>query len=169
MDLYTGAEKALKMDDATWMRHANPSSVWTRLFTMMPLLSLAIWSRDWIGWYALLAVAAVGVWVWYNPRAFAEPKSTDNWGSKGTFGERIFLETRKTTLPAHHVRAANVLTFLSLVGMAIWIYGLVVLDFWAVVAGIIGIGVPKAWFVDRMVWIYDEQKDTDPRYASWLR
>jgi hypothetical protein len=31
-----------------WMRHANPVSVWTR-FAVLPLLALAVWSREWIG------------------------------------------------------------------------------------------------------------------------
>ena len=35
-----------------WMRHANPRSVWTR-FTCVSLVVLAVWSRDWIGWYCL--------------------------------------------------------------------------------------------------------------------
>ena len=32
----------------SWMRHANPASVWTR-FAVLPLLMLSVWSRDWIG------------------------------------------------------------------------------------------------------------------------
>ena len=30
------------------MRHTNPVSVWSR-FSVLALLALAIWSRDWIG------------------------------------------------------------------------------------------------------------------------
>ena len=41
-----------KMDESTWMRHANPWSVGTR-FTVLPLLILAIWSRVWLGWFSL--------------------------------------------------------------------------------------------------------------------
>jgi hypothetical protein len=33
----------LKGED--WQRHANPVSVWTR-FAVLPLLALAVWSRD---------------------------------------------------------------------------------------------------------------------------
>ena len=29
--------------------------------------------------------------------------------------------------------------------------------------------LPKAWFVDRMVWIYHDTKDSDPTFASWLK
>lgn len=89
--------------------------------------------------------------------------------AKGTFGERIFLKERKTKIAPHHLRMANFLTLLSFIGALIWIYGLWALNFWAVVAGTVSTVLPKAWFVDRMVWIYEEMKDTDPVYASWLR
>ena len=39
---------AFGMDDATWARHANPWSAWTRI-PILPLLCLAIWGRAWIG------------------------------------------------------------------------------------------------------------------------
>ena len=26
----------------------------------------------------------------------------------------------------------------------------------------------KTWFVDRMVWLFDDMKDTRPEYRSWL-
>ena len=169
MDLFSGAEKMLSMDEDAWMRHANPWSVWTRFLTCVPLLSLAVWSRLWIDWYSVFPVGLALLWIWYNPRAFLAPKSTDNWASKGTFGERIFLMRRKSDLPKHHVYAANVMTLFSLIGSVIWIYGLYELNFWATIAGVIGVVLPKAWFVDRMVWIYEEMKETDPAYQAWSR
>ena len=44
-----------------WMRHANPISVWTR-FSIVSLVAISVWSRDWIGWWCLvpLAVSACG-------------------------------------------------------------------------------------------------------------
>jgi hypothetical protein len=41
-------ERLMGMDDATWARHANPWSGWTRV-TIVPLLSSANWSRVWLG------------------------------------------------------------------------------------------------------------------------
>lgn len=169
MDLFASAEKMMGMDESVWMRHANPWSVWTRFATMVPLISLAVWSRAWIGWYSLLPLGLVLLWVWYNPRAFSAPRSTDNWASKGVFGERVFLETRNTTLPRHHYVAAHVLSTLTFVGSVIWLYGLALLDFWATIAGIVGVVLPKAWFVDRMVWIFEDMKNSDPRYEGWIR
>lgn len=59
---------AFAMDDATWRRHANPWSVWTR-FAAFPLLVLAIWSRVWLGWWAFVPVGVMMILLWYNPRA----------------------------------------------------------------------------------------------------
>ena len=168
MDPYAWAERSMAMDDATWLRHANPWSVWTR-FTGLPLLTLAAFSCQWIGAYAVLPIGLAPVWAWWTPRAFPVPRSTDNWASKGTFGERVFLERRRIDVPEHHVRAANVLALLAAAGLPIWLYGLLTLDAWAAVAGVLATALPRAWFVDRMVWIYEEMKDRDPRYGAWLR
>ena len=169
MDIFDKAERLMTMDDQVWKKHASPWSVWTRFFTVTPLISLAVWSRAWLGWYSLVPIGIAIFWSWYNPRAFPEPKFTNNWSAKATFGERVFLERRKVDIPQHHLQAANVLTFMSFIGFLIWIYGLLTLNFWATVAGLIGVVMPKAWFCDRMVWIYEDMKHTDPVYLSWLK
>ena len=158
----------MQMDEAVWSRHASPWSVWTR-FTVIPLFTVAAWSRVWLGWSALAPVAAVVLWAWWNPRAFPPPSSTNNWASKGTFGERVFIERRNVDVPPHHMRAAHVLTALTALGALLWLYGLVVLNAWATLAGMLATMLSKAWFIDRMVWIYEDFKDRDPKYAAWLR
>lgn len=168
MQLLRAAERLMAMDDAAWARHANPWSVWSR-FTCLPLLALAVWSRTWLGWWALVPLALALVWTWYNPRAFAPPATTDTWASKGTFGERVFLNRKTVPVPRHHVRAGKVLTAFSAVGMAMLSYGLIVLDAWATVGGLLVAIGSKAWFVDRMVWLYEDMKDATPEYAGWLR
>ena len=50
------------MSDEAWKRHANPWSVWTR-FAAIPLMILAIWSRLWLGWWCLVPITAVIVWL----------------------------------------------------------------------------------------------------------
>ena len=56
MDIFKAAERLMAMDDAAWTRHANPWSGISR-FSCGPLLILAIWSRDWIGWWSLIPIA----------------------------------------------------------------------------------------------------------------
>lgn len=158
----------MSMREETWQRHANPWSVHTR-FLSLPLLSLAVWSRVWIDAWSLLPVALVLLWIWLNPRMFPPPRRTDNWASMATFGERVYLNRAQVPIPSHHLRAANVLQAMSGVGLPILIYGLYALDLWAVVLGNFWIMTFKAWFVDRMVWLYLDMKDRDSLYGSWLR
>src|SRR5690606_2418557 len=104
-----------RMDETTWARHANPWSVWTRV-AILPLMALAVWSRVWIGWWALLPVALLVVWTWLNPRAFPPPRSFDSWAAKGVLGERLWIARREgPPLPERHRRLPLVLNGVSAV------------------------------------------------------
>jgi hypothetical protein len=151
-DVFKSLERLMSMDDRVWRRHANPWSGWTRV-TALPLLVLAIWSRVWIGWWAVPAVGLVLVWIWLNPRVFPEPSRLDAWMSRGVLGERIFLEHRDE-VPDAHVRAANVLSWLSLPGAGLMVWGLWDLWWEGAVFGMILALLPKLWFLDRMVWLH---------------
>jgi hypothetical protein len=56
---------------------------------------------------------------------------------------------------------------LQLPGLACLAYGLVVADPVAVVAGLLIVQGSKAWFIDRMVLLFEQMKRTDPEYAGW--
>lgn len=156
-----------RMDERTWARHASPWSVWTRAISL-PLLMLAVWSRAWIGWWALLPVAAVVLWLWINPRAFPPPRSTNNWASKGVLGERVWLNRREVPVPEHHRLAPNILSAISASGALLLIWGLVRLEIWPALLGAVIVMLCKLWFVDRMVWLYEDMKDRHPPYREWL-
>ncbi|MBR9885549.1 MAG: hypothetical protein GYB21_18650 [Oceanospirillales bacterium] len=149
------------MDDKSWQRHANPWSVYSR-FSALPLISLAFWSREWLGAYALVPILLSLLWVWINPRVFGVPERTDNWASRGTFGERIYLNRHTESIPAHHLRACRVLQALSLAGVPVFIYGLYTLDLATLLLGNLWVMAFKAWFVDRMVWLYMDMKEARP-------
>jgi hypothetical protein len=152
----------------SWLRHANPLSVWTR-FAVLPLLALAIWSRDWIGWWSLAAVALALVFMVVNPLLFPPPRSTRNWASKGVFGERVWSDRDTVDIPRQfrdsRVPAATYV--FQTAGLAIMAYGLVELDLLAVVSGTLITQVAKAWFIDRMVLLYEDMKARNPEYAAW--
>lgn len=158
---------AFEMDGETWARHANPWSVWTR-FLILPLFVPAIWSRVWLGWWALVPVAALVLWTWLNPRLFSRPRSTDNWASKAVLGERVWLNRDKIAVPERHRRAPNVLSAVSGVGMPFVLWGLIALDIWPTLLGLALVTLGKLWFLDRMVWLYEDMKDARPEYRSWL-
>ncbi|MGY1661467.1 DUF6653 family protein [Geodermatophilus sp. SYSU D00705] len=152
----------------SWMRHANPVSVWTR-FAVLPLLALSVWSRDWIGWWSLVAVAASVVFMVVNPLLFPPPASTRNWASKAVLGERVRSETARADLPAQFrsARAEAVTYAFQVAGLAQLTYGLVVLDPLATVAGLLLVQCAKAWFADRMVLLFEDVKARRPEYAAW--
>jgi hypothetical protein len=152
----------------SWMRHANPWSVWTR-FAVLPLLILAVWSRDWIGWWSLAAVAAVLVFMMVNPLLFRESRSTRNWASRGVFGEHIWSDRDTVELPRQFLtsKVPAVTTAIQVAGVALLASGLVRLDLLAVVAGLVLAQTAKAWYLDRMVLLFEEMKGRHPEYASW--
>jgi hypothetical protein len=150
------------------MRHANPVSVWTR-FAVLPLLALAVWSREWIGWWWLAAFALALGFMMVNPLLFPPPRSTRNWASKGVFGERIWTERDKVAIPAQFRGSGvnNATYAFQVVGMVVLVYGLVELDLLAVVTGVVLTQTAKAWFIDRMVLLFEDMKARNPEYARW--
>ena len=160
--------KLFGLEGDRWMRHANPVSVWTR-FAVLPLLALAIWSREWIGWWSLAAVALALVFMMVNPLLSPPPRSTRNWASKGVLGERIWSDRGKVELPPQFRDSGvtNATYAFQLAGLAIMAYGLVELDLLAVVAGLLVTQAAKAWFIDRMVLLFDDMKARVPEYAAW--
>ena len=156
-----------RMTEEAWARHANPWSVWTRN-TVLPLLIIAIWSRAWLGWWALVSVALAVLWTWLNPRIFSKPRSTNNWASKAVLGERVWLNRDEVPVPEHHRTVPLVLNVVSAIGMVFLIWGLIALDIWPTLLGTAIAYLGKLWFVDRMVWLYEDMKDAMPEYKSWL-
>lgn len=159
---------AFSMSEDAWMRHTNPWSGWTRFITVLPLLVLAIWSRVWLGWWSLIPVTIALLWTWLNPRIFPKPRSTDHWISKGVLGERVWLNRDQVPVPQHHQRVPNLLNAISALGSLFVIGGLVKLDVCPTVFGIALVVLGKLWFIDRMVWLYEDMKDANPEYQSWL-
>ena len=154
------------MTAQSWARHANPLSVYSRIFGGT-LVFLAFWSLHWIGWYAALVIAAAFVWVWVNPRLFPPPTHANAWATKGVLGERVFLNRRAVPVPAGFVRAAQVTTGLALACLVLTVLAFWQRDVWlAFTAWHAGI-LAKLWFCDRMVWLWDVMKDATPEYKRW--
>lgn len=167
----TGNAKIAKLfglEGESWMRHANPASVWTR-FTVVSILSLAIWSRDWIGAWCLIGVALAIIWMFVNPLLFKAPKSTRNWASRSVLGERIWVDRNKVDLPEQfRSRAVSLVSnAYSTIGMGILAFGLVDLNLIATVTGILITHGGKAWYLDRMSLLFADMKGRNAEYAAW--
>ena len=150
-----GAERIMAMNATVWARHANPWSGWSRV-SILPLLAVAVWSRVWIGWWALLPIGAVLIWTWLNPRLFPPPASTNNWMSKGVLGERIWLLRGKDAALAHHVPVVRALTIATSTGAVFLVVGLAALNLFLTMTGLAIAMLSKLWLLDRMVWVYSE-------------
>jgi hypothetical protein len=125
------------------------------------LFVLAVWSRVWLGWWCLVPIALLIVWTVVNPRAFPPPKSTDNWMSKGVLGERIWLARNEAPIPEHHAQMAHILMAITALGVLPLTWGLYHLDIWATGAGLLLLMGGKLWFLDRMVWLYEDTRRAD--------
>lgn len=152
--MYKLSEHVMSMDEATWARHANPWSVYSR-FTALPLIALSVWSRWWLGWDALYPLACTIFWIWLNPRLFPAPKSTDNWASKGVMGEQLFLRRRKLLLPIPRVKYAHLYTLVSIAGVGVMMYGLWKFDLYATTIGMLVAMLSKTLFLHQMVKLYE--------------
>jgi hypothetical protein len=167
----TGERRVAKLfglQGDTWMRHANPWSVWTR-FAVLPLLAASIWSRDWIGWWSLVPLVLSLVFMMVNPLLFPEPRSTRNWTSKSVFGERVWADRDTVELPEQFrsSRVPAVAQSIQVVGIAVLAYGLVRFDLLAAVTGTVLCQTAKLWYLDRMVLLFEDMKARRPEYAAW--
>ena len=156
-----------RLSDENWMRHANPISVWSR-YSVLPLLLLCIWSRLWLGWWSLLPGLLAMFWLFFNPILFKRPKSTRNWASRAVLGERVFLNRDQVPIPERHLTYLHSgLNALSAAGLLLAVWA--VIEYWAFGA-VLGVGLAylgKSWYLDRMVWLYEDMKGANETYQSW--
>lgn len=153
--LNRAAKRLMAMNDEVWARHANPLSGWSRV-TILPLFVIAVWSRVWIEWWALVPVGVVLLWTWLNPRLFPSPASIDNWMSKGVLGERLWLSRGMDSELSHHVPVIRTLTIATSAGAVLLLCGLAGLNVPLTTTGLAITMLTKLWILDRMVWIYSE-------------
>jgi hypothetical protein len=166
MTLEKRISRVFGLDDEAWMRHANPWSVWTR-HTVLPLLVFAFWSRIWLGWDSLFLIIPALAWTFLNPRLFPPPASTDSWASRGVLGERVWMNRDCVPVPTHHRRMPHVLNIISGIGFLVVVWGTAALALWPLVVGFALVYLGKLWFLDRMVWLYQDMQQM-PEYRIWL-
>lgn len=154
------------LDDAAWMRHANPWSVILRN-TVLPILVVAFWSRTWLGWWAGIPITIALLWTWANPHLFQAPRSFDHWTSKSVLGERVWLNRDFVPVPGYHRRVANILSAVGGIGLLFIVWGVIFFDPWPVLLGAVMVYMGKLWYLDRMVWLWQDMKNATEEYLSW--
>ncbi len=154
--------RVFRLDDAGWARHANPWSGWSRAVTALPVLVLAVWSRIWLGWWSLIPVAGALAWIWLNPRAFGPAADDSAWITKGVLGERLWVNRDRVPVPERHQTVPHILNLAQLAGLPFLVWGLIVLQVWPTVVGVLLIAGTKLWFIDRMAILYEDMITADP-------
>jgi hypothetical protein len=78
---------AARVRRATFARHCNPWSAWTR-WASTPLTLVPVWSRRWshAGWLAL--------WLAVNPFVFGKPRDERAWSTRAMLGEELWIRDR---------------------------------------------------------------------------
>ncbi|MDC6367690.1 MULTISPECIES: DUF6653 family protein [Flavobacteriaceae] len=158
MSLEKQIAQVFNLKGDSWLKHANPWSIWTR-FATLPFIVLAIWSRVWLGWYCLIPISILVIWLIINPTLFSKPKSLESWGSKSVLGEKYWSERKENPVPKHHNTPVLILTVLQTIGGVILIIGLWKLEINWTIIGTITVYLTKMWFLDRMVWIFEDMKN----------
>lgn len=101
-----------------------------------------------------------------NPVFFKKAGSTKNWASKSVLGERVWSNRDKIDIPVYHKTAPYILNGISSLGMVLSIWAIVTLSIWPAILGIALAYLGKSWYLDRMVWIYEDMKHV-PEYGRW--
>lgn len=159
--------KAFNLTDENWMKHANPISVWSR-YSVLPIIIIAFWSRIWIGWWCLIPGVLSFIWMFFNPVIFNKPRSTKNWASKAVLGERVFLNRDNIKIPCHHkVSLYKILNGISSIGYFLAVWSIIFFSKWGAVLGVTMTYLGKSWYLDRMVWLYEDMKNENEIYRSW--
>ncbi len=143
-----------RMNDEGWRRHANPWSVYTRL-TAVPMMILAVWSRAWIGWWSLLPIAGVMLWLFLNPHVFSPVPASEGWAAKGIYGERLWLKSRGEDLPSGYRRVLRRLAALGAAGGILLLWGLVELSPWPTLYRATLLILAQLWRIDRLGLLYE--------------
>ncbi|MBI0294157.1 hypothetical protein JBE04_06600 [Streptomyces sp. PRKS01-29] len=125
--------------------------MWTR-FAAIPAFELAVWSRQWLGWWCLAAVVAVVVWLWLNVHLF-EPVEPTSWVARGIYGERLHVDG---TVPTEHKTTLNWLIASGLAGFALIAWGLVALNAWPLTLGTAVVVFAQLWRIDRYGLLFQQ-------------
>jgi len=82
--------------------------------------------------------------------------SLESWASKAVLGERVWIDRDDRPVPERHRRVPHVLNAVSGTGMLVVAWGVVRLAVWPTLLGTTLAYAGKLWFLDRMVWLYED-------------
>ena len=83
--------------------------------------------------------------------------------------ERIWINRRKVPIPKDYAFMAALLNTINGLGLGFpfLIYGLYNINFRTTLLGMVLIYAGKMWFLDRMVWLFENMKEKHQEYSNW--
>jgi len=118
---------------------------------------LTFWTRKWIGAWCLAPGLLIFIWAHLYPLFLNRRISPPNWAARAMLGERIFLNRDKVEIPAaHNLPLHALLALIASTGVILIIWSVVFYSVWGVVLGLAMAGFGRGWFLDRMVWLYED-------------
>ncbi len=139
---------------------------WARL-SVLPLLVLACWSREWLAWGAIVPITMALFWGWWQPRLFPVYDNDQGWALKALLGEQAWLNRHNMPVPKQHSRIPQILSFLSASACVPLIWGIITLHIWPTLLGMACIYLVNYWRLDRMVWLYEDMCNIQTPYR-WM-
>ncbi len=82
--------------------------------------------------------------------------------------ERVWLNRNQIPVPLDDRPLPNLLGVVSALGMVFVIWGAIAIAIWPTLLGASVVYLSKLWFIDRMVWLYEDMKNVEPEYRRWL-
>lgn len=67
----------------------------------------------------------------------------------------------------HRLPLLKILNTISSIGMLLSIWAIVYYSVWGAVTGVALAYLGKSWYLDRMVWLYEDMKDQNETYKQW--
>ncbi len=117
--------------------------------------------------YFVIPLGLTLLWTFVNPRLFDEPDSLENWASKGVLGERIWKDRSAYDIPRDFSVLTHMLNATQVIGLIPFLWGLYTLDFWMTMTGFAVAFLCKAWFFDRMVWLFEDMREME-KIHEWM-
>ena len=135
------------------------------MVTGIPLIIISVWSRVWIGWWSVLFVAFVALWLWLNPRLFSAARDDSRWMSRGVFGEKLWAERGKLARGYISPLLPILWNVVAGIGALAMIVGLYRLDLVSTLVGGLVAFAAKTAFIGQMVILYDRAIAAQPELA----
>jgi len=140
-----------------WRKYTTPCSIWIR-FLILPMLIISMWSRVWIEHWSLALILLTFIWIWFNPRILPKQKSKNLWAMQAILGERIWLNRHRQLIPEQHFFVITALQIMVIISFLTCIAGIVILNLSLTFFGLTITYICMCWFLDRMVWLYKDDK-----------